>query len=238
MWITWSPMSTPKKAIKLTPSLTLSFLHSFTHSFSQSINQSVNQSTNQPTNQSIHLSINSIISINSVTQMIKAELKNLLAMIWGLFYWHGSISITAWISNHMPGKVWDEITYPFQKFSGCTVQRLIIYGIFKGRHCIFWCNFFREQCHILIQISLQLVPEGAVNNQWTLPLAMAWPQRGDRPLPDPKMTTFIDACISHQASVSYHSVVTYGQTCNRNNDAKDLAKKYNWRLCFKRVGIC
>ena len=30
--------------------------------------------------------------------------------------------IPAWISNHMPSKVWDEITYPFLNFSGCTVE--------------------------------------------------------------------------------------------------------------------
>ena len=28
----------------------------------------------------------------------------------------------AWISNYMPGKVCDEITYPFLNFNGCTVE--------------------------------------------------------------------------------------------------------------------
>ena len=28
----------------------------------------------------------------------------------------------AWISNHKPSKVWDEITYPFLNFNGCTVE--------------------------------------------------------------------------------------------------------------------
>ena len=31
-------------------------------------------------------------------------------------------NIPAWISNHMPGKVWDEITYPFTNFNGYTVD--------------------------------------------------------------------------------------------------------------------
>ena len=31
-------------------------------------------------------------------------------------------NISAWISNYMPGKVWDEITYPFLNFNGCTVE--------------------------------------------------------------------------------------------------------------------
>ena len=36
----------------------------------------------------------------------------------GTFYRHGLTFIPAWISNHMPSKVWVEITYPFQNFSG------------------------------------------------------------------------------------------------------------------------
>ena len=38
------------------------------------------------------------------------------------FYKHGYTLIPAWISNHMPSKVWDEITYPFLNFNGCTVE--------------------------------------------------------------------------------------------------------------------
>ena len=34
----------------------------------------------------------------------------------------GLTSILARISNHMPSKVWDEITYPFLNFNGCTVE--------------------------------------------------------------------------------------------------------------------
>ena len=39
-----------------------------------------------------------------------------LPEISGSFYWHGLIWIRAWISNHIPSKVWDEITYPFLNF--------------------------------------------------------------------------------------------------------------------------
>ena len=35
---------------------------------------------------------------------------------------HGLTLIPAWISNHMPSKVWDEITYPFLNFNGVTVE--------------------------------------------------------------------------------------------------------------------
>ena len=39
----------------------------------------------------------------------------------GLCYYHGLTLIPAWISNHMPGKVWDKIAYPFHRtlYDGC-----------------------------------------------------------------------------------------------------------------------
>ena len=37
-------------------------------------------------------------------------------------WWHRLILIVAWISNHMPSKVSDEITHPFPNFNGCTVE--------------------------------------------------------------------------------------------------------------------
>ena len=30
--------------------------------------------------------------------------------------------ITAWMNNHILYKGWDEISYPFQNFNGCTVE--------------------------------------------------------------------------------------------------------------------
>ena len=41
---------------------------------------------------------------------------------WGPFYYHGLTLIPAWISNYIHCKVWDEITYPFLNFNGCTVE--------------------------------------------------------------------------------------------------------------------
>ena len=40
----------------------------------------------------------------------------------GPFYLHGLTLIPAWISNHMPSEVWDEISYPFLNFNGATVE--------------------------------------------------------------------------------------------------------------------
>ena len=38
-----------------------------------------------------------------------------------LLYEIGSTLIPAWISNYVPSKVWNEITYPFLNFNGYTV---------------------------------------------------------------------------------------------------------------------
>ena len=38
------------------------------------------------------------------------------------FYSHGLTWIPAWISNHMPSIVWDEITYPLINFNGTIVE--------------------------------------------------------------------------------------------------------------------
>ena len=40
----------------------------------------------------------------------------------GLFYKHDLTLIPVWISNYMLAKLWDEITYPFLNFNGCTVE--------------------------------------------------------------------------------------------------------------------
>ena len=45
-----------------------------------------------------------------------------LSCYWGPFYLHGLNLIPAWLSNHMTGKVWYEIIYPFLNFNGCTVE--------------------------------------------------------------------------------------------------------------------
>ena len=42
--------------------------------------------------------------------------------IWGSFYWHGWTLIPVWISNHLPSKVWDNITHPLPNFNSCTMD--------------------------------------------------------------------------------------------------------------------
>ena len=40
----------------------------------------------------------------------------------GHFYEHGISLIPPWISNHMPSKEYDAITYPLPNFNGFTVE--------------------------------------------------------------------------------------------------------------------
>ena len=40
----------------------------------------------------------------------------------GPFYLHRLTLIPAWISNHVPCTVWDEITYPFTNFNSATIE--------------------------------------------------------------------------------------------------------------------
>ena len=43
-------------------------------------------------------------------------------LAWGLFYYCGLTAIPHRISNHMPSKVLDDITYPFLNVNGCIVE--------------------------------------------------------------------------------------------------------------------
>ena len=41
---------------------------------------------------------------------------------WDPFYQHWLTKIPAWISDHMPSEVWDDITYLFPNFNGAAVE--------------------------------------------------------------------------------------------------------------------
>ena len=53
--------------------------------------------------------------IITVTLYYLRSAKSFIA--WGAFYQHGLTLIPVWISNHMPSKVWNEITDPFLHFT-------------------------------------------------------------------------------------------------------------------------
>ena len=56
------------------------------------------------------------------TVALRTGFPALLREACGPFYSHGVTLIPARISNYMPGKVWDGITYPFLNLNGCTVE--------------------------------------------------------------------------------------------------------------------
>ena len=57
------------------------------------------------------------------------------------FYLYGLTLIPTWIDNHIPSKVWDEITDPFQNFSGATVELWEWINNFIPPFIIIGCNY-------------------------------------------------------------------------------------------------
>ena len=62
---------------------------------------------------------------------------------------------------------------------------------------IFKQFFLNENGTISIQILLKFVPKSPIDNKPVLVQLMAWRQTGDKPLPEPMMTQFIDAHMQH-----------------------------------------
>ena len=57
----------------------------------------------------------------SLTQVNQAiSFKDILSPTFFMVYTISTMSL--WISSHMHSKVWNEITYPFPTFNGCTVE--------------------------------------------------------------------------------------------------------------------
>ena len=67
---------------------------------------------------------------------------------------------------------------------------------------IFDCIFLNENDRFPIQISLKYVPRSPIDNKPALIQVMAWRRTGDKPLPEPMMTQFIDAYMRHQKDES------------------------------------
>ena len=61
----------------------------------------------------------------------------------------------------------------------------------------FKCIFMNETFCISIRVSLKFVPHGLIDNKSALVQVMAWRRTGDKPLPEPVLTQFTDACIRH-----------------------------------------
>ena len=62
-------------------------------------------------------------------------------------------------------------------------------------HDIFNCIFLNENGRVLIQTSFKYAPMSPIDNKPALIQVMTSHRKGDKPLPGPKMTQFIDSCI-------------------------------------------
>ena len=56
-------------------------------------------------------------AVSHILSLCLQSFMMLHAITRGPFYLHGLAEIPAWIANHMPSNVWDEITYSFSNFS-------------------------------------------------------------------------------------------------------------------------
>ena len=57
--------------------------------------------------------------------------------------------------------------------------------------------FLNENGGIVIQISLKFVPKSPIDNKSAFVQVMAWRQTGDKPLPELKLSQFIDTYMRH-----------------------------------------
>ena len=62
---------------------------------------------------------------------------------------------------------------------------------------IFMCISVNEKFCIVVKISLQIVPEGPIDNNPALVQIMAWRRTCDKPLSEAMLTWFTDAYMRH-----------------------------------------
>ena len=62
---------------------------------------------------------------------------------------------------------------------------------------IFKRIFLYENVRIPIQSSLKFVPKGSIDDKPALFQVIAWHWTGNKPLPEPMLTQFTDACMRH-----------------------------------------
>ena len=75
--------------------------------------------------------------------------------------------IPAWISNHMPTKVWDETSYLIPNFNGCTV---FLFSYFLGVGMENWFHIiFHNGCNYLSMLQWRLIhgsKDGPASGKW------------------------------------------------------------------------
>ena len=55
--------------------------------------------------------------------------------------------------------------------------------------------------HILVEISLNLIPKDPIDKESLLVQVMVWHRTGAKPLPEAILTQFTDACMHHHTSM-------------------------------------
>ena len=110
--------------------------------------------------------------------------------------------IMAWICNYIHCFIWDVITHPCLSFSGSLTHLPLEKMVAILADDIFNCIFLNENDRIQIWISLNYVPRSQIDKKPALVQVMAWRRTGDKPLPEPTMTQFIDAYMRHWGEMS------------------------------------
>ena len=75
---------------------------------------------------------------------------------------------------------------------------------------IFKYIFMKEKFHILIQISLDFVPRGPIENMAALVKIMSWCRTGDMLLPEPMFTQFTGGELTHWGLMTPQAVRLFG----------------------------
>ena len=93
------------------------------------------------------------------------------------------------------------------KRTGCSINTLRPRQ--DGRHFaddIFMCNFFNENCCILIKFSRKYFRKGPIDNNRALVQIMAWRRSGDKPLSEPIMINLpTHICVTRPQWVNIYS---------------------------------
>ena len=153
------------------------------------------------------VSVDFLITSLSVASILLC--RHYLYIHQGPFFLYGITLISAWINNHKPSKIWDQITYLFPKCNAYTIEICEWISNFATHFTYVWCNywsrprqnghhfpddvfkciFLNENISISIKILLRFVPRGPINNIPALVQTMAWRRQGDKPLSEPMMVS-------------------------------------------------
>ena len=111
----------------------------------------------------------------------------IFCIYFGTEFYHGTCIYTFWCwINTSSSLLLDRLTHlPLEKMAAILAD-----DIFKH-------IFLNENIRIVIQISLNVVPMGLIDNTPALVQVMAWRRTGDKPLPEAMMTQFANVCMWH-----------------------------------------